>query len=187
MANCLWPHGWQHTGHPCPSPIPGVCSNSCLSSGDAIQPSHPLLSLSCPAFSLSQIQGLLQWVNSSGGQSTGASVSASILAMNIQDWFPLGLIDWISLQSKGLSRDFSNTTVQKLQLFGTQFSLWSKSHIHMTTGKTIALNKWTFVNKEMSLLFNMLSRLVIAFLLRSKYLLISCCSQHLQWFWSQKK
>ena len=110
----------------------------------------------------------------SRGQSIGASASASVLPMNIQDWFPLGLTGWISLQSKGLSRAFSNTTVQKHQFFSAQFSLWSSSHNpYMTIGKTIALTRWTFVTEVMSLLFNMLSRLVIAFFPRSKCLLIS--------------
>ena len=102
----------------------------------------------------------------SGGQSIGASASTSILPMNIQDWFPLELSDLISLQSRGLSRVISNTTVQKYPFFGAQLSLWSNSHIHMTTGKTIALTVWTFVDKVMLLLFNMLSRFVIAFLLK---------------------
>ena len=83
--------------------------------GDAIQPSHPLPSPSPPAFNLSQHQGLFQlsWFFASGGQSTGVSASVSVLPMNIQDWFPLRWISWIFLQSKGLSRVFSNTTVQK--------------------------------------------------------------------------
>ena len=98
----------------------------------------------------------------SGGQSIGAS--ASVLPMNIQHWSPLGLTGWISLQFEGLSRVFSNTTVQKHQSFDAQLSLWSNSHIiRMTTGKTIALTRWTFVGKVMSLLFNTLSRLVLAF------------------------
>ena len=109
----------------------------------------------------------------SGGQSVGVSASISVLPMNTQDWSPLGWTVWISLQSKGLSRVFSNTTVQKHQLFSTQLSLWSNYHIHMTTGKSIALTRWTFVGKVMSLLFNMLSRLLITFLPRSKCLLIS--------------
>ena len=98
---------------------------------DAIQPSHPLLSPSTPSFHLSQHQSLFQWVGSlySGGQSTGASASASDLPMNTQDWFSLGLTALISLQSKGLSRVFPNTTVQKHQLFSTQLSLWSNSYI----------------------------------------------------------
>ena len=94
--------------------------------------------------------------------------------MNIQDWFPLGWTGWISLQSKGLSRVFSNTTVQKHQFFSAQLSLWSNTHIHTwLLTKAIALTKRTFVGKVMSLLFNMLSRLVIAFFPRSKHLLIS--------------
>ena len=110
----------------------------------------------------------------SGGQSIGVSASASVLRMNIQDSSPLGLTGWISLQSKGLSRVFSNTTDQKHQFFSAQLSLWPNSqHPYMTTGKTIALTRWTFVDEVMSLLFNMLSRLVITFLPRSKHLLIS--------------
>ena len=110
----------------------------------------------------------------SGGQSTRASASASVLPMNIQDWFALGLTGLISLLSKGLSRVFSNTTVQKHQFFGAQPSLWSNSHIHTwLLEKTITLTRWTFVSKVISLLFNMLSRFVIAFLPRSKRLLIS--------------
>ena len=93
--------------------------------------------------------------------------------MNTQDWSLLGLTGWISLQSKGLSRIFSNTTVQKHQFFGDQLSSQSNSHLYMTTGKTIALTRRTFVGKVMSLLFNLLSRLVITFLPRSKRLLIS--------------
>ena len=92
--------------------------------GDAIQPSHPLLSPS-PAFNLSQKKGLFQWVSSSasGGQSIGVSTLASVLPMNNKDWSPLGWTGWISLQSKGLSRVFSNTPVQKHLFFGAQLSL----------------------------------------------------------------
>ena len=92
--------------------------------GDAIQLSHPLSSPSPPAFSLSQLQCLFKWVSSSaGGRSIGLSASKSVLPMNTQDWFPLGWTGWISLQSKGLSRVFSNTTVWKRQFFGAQLSL----------------------------------------------------------------
>ena len=99
--------------------------------GDAIQTSHPLSSPSPSAFNLSQHQGLSQWVNSaSGGQTIGVSASTSVLPMNTQDWSPLGWTGWISLQSKGLSRVFSTTTVQKHQFFCTQLSLQSNSHIH---------------------------------------------------------
>ena len=100
--------------------------------GDAIQPSHPRLSPSPPAPNLSQHQGLFQWVNSShqGGQSIGVSALASVLPMNTHDWSPLVWTGWISLQSKGLSRVFSNTTVQKHQFFGAQLSSQSNSHSH---------------------------------------------------------
>ena len=110
----------------------------------------------------------------SGGQSIGVSASTSVLPMNIQDLFPLGWTGWISLQSKGLSRVFSNTTVQKHQFFGNSaFFTVQLSHPYMTTGKTTVLTRRTFVGKVMSLLFNMLSRLVITFLPRSKCLWIS--------------
>ena len=110
----------------------------------------------------------------SGGQSIGASASASVPPVNIQDWSPLGGTGWISLQSKGLSRVSSNTTVQKHQfLWCSAFFIVQLSHPYMTPGKTIALTRWTFVGKVMFLLFNMLSRLVIAFFPRSKHLLIS--------------
>ena len=98
---------------------------------DAIQSSHPLSSSSPPVLSLSQHQGLFQWLAVCiGDQNTGVSASASVLPMNIQDLFPLGWTGWISLQSKGLSRVFSNTTIQNHQFFGAELSLWSNSHIH---------------------------------------------------------
>ena len=111
----------------------------------------------------------------SGGQSTGVSASAPVFPMNIHDWFPLGSTGLISWQSKGLSRVSSNTTVQKHQFFGAQLFVWSNYHIHTRLlEKNIALTIWTFVGKVMSLLFNTLSRLLIAFLPRSKHLLVSC-------------
>ena len=110
----------------------------------------------------------------SGGQRIGASALASVLPMNIQDSFPLELTGWISLLSKGHSRVFSNAIGQKHKFFGAQLSLWSKFYIHTwLLKKTIHLTKWIFVVKLMSLLFNMLSRFVIAFLPRNKCLLIS--------------
>ena len=117
---------------------------------------------SLPASGSFPVSQLFAW----GGQSIGVSASASVLPVNTQDWSPLGWTGWISLQSKGLLRVFSNTTVQKHQFFGAQL-------LYMTTGKTIALTRRTFVGKVMSLLFNMPSRLVITFLPSSKYLLIS--------------
>ena len=100
--------------------------------GDAIQPSHPLLSPS-PTFNLSQHQGLFKMsqLSASGGQSFGVSASTSVLPMNTQDWSPLGWTGWISLQSRGLSIVFSNTTVQKHQFFRAQLSSQSNSHIHI--------------------------------------------------------
>ena len=121
----------------------------------------------------------------SGGPSIGVSASTSVLTMNIQDWFPLEWTGWISLQSKALSRVFSNTTVQKHQFFSAQLSLYSNSHYsphivglyvshtYMAIGKTIPLTRQTFIGKVMSLLYNRLSRLVITFLPRSNCLLIS--------------
>ena len=196
--------------------------------GDAIQPSHPLLSTSTPAFDLAQHQGLFQWVSPSqqvakvlelqlqhqsfheywgliifgidwfdlpAVQGTLKSLlqyhslkasafftvqlshsvqisrsvrsaSALVLPVNIQDWSPLGWVGLLSLLlSKGLSRVFSNTTVQKHQVLGTQLSI----HPYITTGKTTALTRRTLVGKIMSLVFNTLARLVIPFLPRSKY------------------
>ena len=113
----------------------------------------------------------MNWLFVSGGQSFGTSASASVLPMKIQGWFPLGLTGWISLLSKGLSRVFSSTTIQSS--LRSAFFMIQLSHQYMTTGKTLALTTQTFVGKVMSLLFNTLSRFVIAFLPRSKRLLIS--------------
>ena len=123
------------------------------------------------------------------GQSNGVSASASVLPMNTQDWFPLGWNGSISL------RDLQGTLKSLLQYHSSKasflqcsaFFIVQVSHPYMTTGKTIASSRWTFVGKVMSLLFNMLSRLVITFLPRNKRLLISCCSHHLQWFWNPPK
>ena len=109
----------------------------------------------------------------SSGQSIGASASALLLPMNIQDWFPLEFIGWISLQSKGQAKVFSNTTVQKHWFFISLPSLWTISPPYTTAGNTKLLTIRTVVGKVMSLLFNMLSRLVRAFLPRSKSYLIS--------------
>ena len=128
----LQPHEWQHARPPCPSPTPGVYQNSCPSSWWC----HPAISSSVvpfsscpqslPASESSPMSQLFAW----GGQSTGVSALASVLPKNTQDWSPLERTDWISLQSKGLSRVFSNTTLQKHQFFGAQLSSQSNSHIH---------------------------------------------------------
>ena len=132
MYNSLRPHGLQHTRPSCPSPTPGVYSNSCPLS----QWCHPTISSSIIPFS-SCLQSFpasgsfhMSPFFTSGGQSIVVSASASVLPINTQDWFPLGWTGWISLQSKGLSRVFFNTTVQKHQFFGTQPSSQSSSHIH---------------------------------------------------------
>ena len=139
---------------------------------DVIQPSHPLSSPSPPAFNLSQRQSFpVSQFFASRGQSIGVLASASVLPMNIQDWFRLGLTGLISLLSKGLSRVFSNTASSKASiLWCLVFFIVQLSHSYLTTGKTIPLSRWTFVGKVMSLLFNTLSRFVIAFLPRRKCL-----------------
>ena len=139
---------------------------------ESVMPSNHLI-LCCPLLLLSSIfssirvfSNVMSQLFTSGGQSIGAS--ASVIPINIQDWFPLGWTGLISFQSKGLSRVFSNTTVQKHQFFSAQPSLWSNSHTH-----TWLLEKPTIVGKVVSLLFNIPSRVVIAFLPRSKCPLIS--------------
>ena len=124
VSNSLWPHRLQHTRLPCSSPTPRAYPTHGHCIDDAIQPSHPLSSPYPPTFNLSQDQGFshelvlcIKW------QNIGVSASASVLPMNIQDCFPLGRTGWISLQSKGISRAFCNTTVQKHWFFGAQLSL----------------------------------------------------------------
>ena len=155
MSDSLWPHRLQHARLPCTSPTPRAYSNSCpsswwchptISSSVIAFPSHLQSFPASGSFPMSQ---LFTW----GGQSTGVSASASVLPMNIKDWFPLEWTGWISLLSEGLSRVFSNTTVQKHQFFGAQLSLLSNSHIHTwLLEKKIAFTRGNFVGKVMSLL-----------------------------------
>ena len=169
MSDSLWPHGLQHTRLSCSSPCPKVCSDWCPLSWWC----HPTISSSPTPFS-SSLQSspasgafLVSQLFASGGQTIGSS--ASVLPMNIQDWFPLGLTGLISLLSKGLSRVFFHTTVQRHQffslLYGTTLTTihdyWKNHSFDYSFGTVV------------SLLFNMLSRFVIALLLRSKCLLIS--------------
>ena len=119
LSDFLWPHGRQHARLPCPSPAPRGCSNSCPANWWC----HPTISSSVVPFS-SCLQSFpasgsyqMSQFFATGGQSIAVSISASVLPVNIQEWFPLGLTDLISLQSKGLSRVFSNTTVRKHQFF----------------------------------------------------------------------
>ena len=130
MSYSLWPHGLWHARLPCPSPTPRAYSNSWH------QWCHPTVSSSVVPFS-SHLQSFpasgsfpVSQIFTWGDQSIGVSASASVFPMNIQDWFPLKWTGWISLQSKGLSRVFSNTTVQKHQFFRAQLSSQSNSHIH---------------------------------------------------------
>ena len=173
MSESLRLYGLQHARPPCPSPTPRVYSNSCPLSRWC----HPTISSSVVPFSSSP-QSLpasgsfhMSQFFTSGGQSIGVSASESVLPMNTQDWSPLGWTGWMSLQSKGLSRVFSNTTVQKHQFFSVQLSLIVQlSQPYMTIGKTIALTRWTFFGKCLCFLICCLGW---SFLSRSKCLLIS--------------
>ena len=132
VSDSLRPHELQHSRPPCPSSIPGAHPNSYPLSRWC----HPTISSSvvpfssCPQSFPASGSFQMSQLFASGGQSIGVSALASVLPMNIQDWFPLELTGWISMQSKGLSRVFSNTTLQKHQFFSAQLSLQSNSHIH---------------------------------------------------------
>ena len=160
MSNSLQPHGLQHIGLPCPSPAPGTCSNSCPSSqwclltiSSSVMPFSSCLQSSPAPGSFPKSQFF-----TSGGPSIGASVSASVLPMNIQNWFPLGLTVLISLLAvqgtlKSLLQHYSS---KASILWRSAFFMVQLSYLYMTTGETIALTIWTLVSKVMSLLFNML-------------------------------
>ena len=179
MPDSLRPHELQHARFPCPSASARACSNSCPLS----QWWHPTISSSVVPFSSSRqsfpASGsfLMSWLFESSGPTIGASASASVLPMNIQGWFPLGLTGLIFLLSKGLSRVFSNIKVQKASILQhSAFFMVQLAHPYMTTRKTIALTIWTIVGKVMSLLFDMLSYVcysVFFFFPNSKCLLIS--------------
>ena len=140
VSSSLWPHGLQHSRLPCPSPSPGVCSNSSSLSWWC----HPTISSSvapfssCPQSFPASVSFPVSWLFTSGGQSIGASASASVLPMNIQDWFPLGWTGWISLQSKGLSSLLQHHSWRASILWHSAFFTVQLSHPYMTTGKTIA-------------------------------------------------
>ena len=174
MSDSLPPHVLLYSRLPCPFPSPRACSNSYPLSWWC----HPTISSSAIHFSScfqsfpASVTFPMSWDFTSGGQSIGASASSSVFPMNTQDWLPLGWTGLISFQSKGLSRVFSNTTFQNHQFFGAKLSFWSNFHIHYYW-KTTAWTRQIFVDKVICLLFNTLSRFVIAFLPRSKRLLIS--------------
>ena len=155
VSDSLWHLGLQHTRLPCPSPTPGASSNS----GPSSWWCHPTISSSVIPFS-SCLQSfpasgsfLMSQLFISESQSTGASASASVLPVNIQDWSPLGWTGWISLQSKGLKSLLQYHSSKASILQCSAFFIVQLSHPHMTTGKTIALTRWT-VGRVMSLLFN---------------------------------
>ena len=132
VSDSLRPHEPQYARPPCPSPIPRIHPNPCPSSRWC----HPTISSSvipfssCPQSFLASASFQMSQLFASGGQSIGVSASTSVLPMNTQDWSPLGWTGWISLQSRGLSRVFSNTTIQKHQFFSAQISSQSNFHIH---------------------------------------------------------
>ena len=178
ISDSLQPHGLQHARLPCSSPSPKVCSNSCPWSRwcyITISSSATPFSFCLQSFPASGSSPMSQ-LFTSGGQSIGTSASSSVLPMNVQGWFPLWWTGLFSLLSKGLPRVFSSIAVWRHQFFSVQPFWWSSSHIHtwlLEKLHTRASIIQTFVGKVMSLLFNMLSRLVIAFLPRSKHLFIS--------------
>jgi len=153
MSDSLWPHGLEHARLPCPSPTPGAYSNSCPSRRWC----HPTISFFVVSFSFHlksfPESGSFQMSQffASGGQSIGVSASASVLPMNIQDWFPLEWTGWISLESKGLKSLLQHHSSKASILRCSAFFIVQLSHPYMTTGKTIALTRWTFVGKIMSL------------------------------------
>ena len=188
MPNSLQPCGLQHTRLLSPSPTPGSCSNYVHQVGDAIQPTHPLSSPSPPALNLSQHQGLFKWVSS-------YHQVAKVLEFQLQhqsfQWtprtFPSFRMDWLDLLAvQGTLKSLLQHHSSKASILPSAFFIVQLLHPYTITGKTIALIRRTFVDKVMSLLFNMLSRLVITFLLRSVFYFHGC-SHHLQWFWSPKK
>ena len=176
MSNSLWPHGLQHARPPCPSPTPRVYQNSCTLSPWC----HPTISSSvisfssCPQSFPSTGSFQMSQLFTSGGQSTEVSASTSVLQVNTQGWSPLGWTGWISLKTKGILKNLLQHHCSKASILQcSAFFTVQLSHWYMTTGKHIALTRWTFVGKVMYVLFNMLSRQSITFLPRSKSLLIS--------------
>ena len=173
VSASLRPHGLQHARLPCPSPTPGACSNSCLLS----QWCHPTISSSVIPFSscLQSFPASGSFPTSqfftSGGQSIGVSALTSVLPMNIQDWL-IFRMDWLGLLAvQGTLKSLLQHHSSKASILRcSAFFIVQLSYPYMTARKTIALTRWIFVGKVMSLLFNMLSGLVITFLPRSKHL-----------------
>ena len=190
MSDSLRPHELQHARPPCPSPTPGVHPNSCPSS----QWCHPTISFSVIPFS-SYLQSfpasrsfpLSQFI-ASDDQSIRV-FSFSISLSNKYSRLITFMMDWLNLLAvQGTLKSLLQHHTSKASILQhSAFFVVQLSHPYMTTGKTIALTRWTFVSKEMSLLFNMLSRFVIAFLPRATYLLAHGCIHHPQSFWTPRK
>ena len=189
MSSSLQPHGLQHTRPSCPSPTPGVYPNSCPLSRWC----HPAISSSVVPFS-----SCPQSFPASGSFQESAlrirwpkywSFSFSISPSNEYSRLISFRMDWLDLLAvQGTLKSLLQHHSSKASILRrSAFFIVQLSHPYMTTGKIIGLTRWTFVDKVMSLLFNLLSRLVITFLPRSKRLLISGCNHHLQWFWSPPK
>ena len=174
MSNSLWPHELQHSRLSCLSLSPGICSNSCpLSRWCYLTASSSASSFSFCLQSFPASGSFpMSWLFASGGHSIGASASASVLPMHIQGWFPLGLTGLISLQSKGLLRAFSSTTIQNHQFFGRQLSLWSNSHICSGNWKNHSIDCKDLCQQSDVSAFRY-TKFVIAFLPGTKCLLIS--------------
>ena len=157
--------------------------------GDTIQPSHPLSSPSLPAFNLSQQQGLFQWVSSSYQVAKVLECQLQHQSFKWNSGLTSLRMDWLNLHTvQGTLESLLQHHSSKASILWdlALFIVWL-SHPYTTTGKNIALTRWTFVGKVMSLLFNMLPKLVTTFLPRNKRLLISWCSHDLQWFWRPRK
>ena len=181
MSDSLQLHWLQDPRFPCPSLSPGVCSNSWPMS----QWCHITIS-SCPhSFPASGSCPKSQFF-ATGDQNIGASTSASVLPMNIWGWFSFQT-DWFDfLDVQGTLKNLQHHNLKASILQCSSFFMVQLSHPYMTTGKIIALTRWTFVGKLTSLFFNTLSRFVIAFLPKSKDLLVSWLQRHPQWFWSPR-
>ena len=176
MSNFLRPNELQHAKPPCPSSTLRVYPNSCPLSRWC----HPTISSSvipfssCPQSLPASESFQMSQISASDGQIIGVSASISVLPVNTQDWSPLGWTGWISLQSQGTLKSLLQHHSSKASiLLHSAVFIVQLSHPYMTTGKTIVLTRWTIFGKVMSLLFNMLSRLVMIFSPRSKCLLIS--------------
>ena len=175
MSNSLWPHGWKHNRPPCPSPIPRFTQTHVHWVSDSIQPSHPLSSPSLLAINLSQHQGLFKWVSSSHQVPKVLEFQLSISPSNEYLGlisFRMDCLDLLAVQGTLKSLLYHHSSKASI-LHPSAFFIVQLSHQYMTPRKTIVLTRWIFFGKLISLLFNMLCRLVITFLPRSKHLFIS--------------